>query len=119
MKFKFLTLLTVLSFYTVTSFATEYIYRDLMANTLPPPKCEAKSEAVARASKQSYMNRYTKKFCRSQGYGWSFTEVKNTGKSVCNECSDQSGKYRCYAEGVVVKCQRIKPGTVGMLPGKG
>lgn len=119
MNFNLLSFLTVLFFFSNNCFATEYIYRDLMANTLPPPRCEDKSEAVARASKQKYLNRYSKKFCRTQGYGWSLTEVKNNGNTVCDECDEQSGKYRCHSEDVIVKCQRIKPGSVGMLPGKG
>ena len=111
--------MAVLSLLTGSAFATEYIYRDLMANTLPPPRCETKPKATASASKQNYIKRYSKKFCRTQGYGWSLTTVKNNSNSVCNECSEQPGKYRCFFEDVVVQCQRIKPGTVGIATWEG
>lgn len=118
MKFNLLILLTFLSLFSNAGFTTEYVYRDLMGNTLPPPKCEAQSKAVARAAKTSYIKRYSKKFCQTQGYGWHFTEVKNTGNSVCDECNDSKDKYRCHLEDMVVQCKRLKPGTAGMLPGK-
>ena len=118
MKLNLLTLLTFLSLFSGTAFATEYIYRDLMANTLSSPKCEAKSEAVASALKPINFERYTKKFCQTQGYGWHLTEVKENGKSVCNECSESPGEYRCRQEDVVVQCKRLKPGSAGLIPGK-
>ena len=118
MKLNLLTLLTFLSLFSGTAFATEYIYRDLMANTLPSPKCEAKTEAVVSASKPINFDRYSKKFCQTQGYGWHLTEVKNNGKSNCEECSDREGKYRCHLEDVVVQCKRLKPGSAGLIPGK-
>ena len=88
-----------------------------MANTLPTKKCDTKEAASEKAAKQFKINIYTKKFCQTQGYGWHVEEVKSTGKIVCNECST-SGTYQCYREDIVVQCKRIKPGTVGMLPGK-
>lgn len=99
--------------------ATEYIYRDLMANTLPSAQCEAESKAKQSAAKPYNIDRYSKRFCQSQGYGWHVDEVKEIGKSACNECSDKKGLQKCYQEDVVVTCKRIKPGSVGMLPGKG
>lgn len=97
--------------------ATEYIYRDIMANTLPGAKCEVEAKAKETALKSYNLDRYSKKFCQSQGYGWHLDEVVNTGKAVCNECSDQKGLQKCHQEDVVVTCKRIKPGSVGMLPG--
>lgn len=120
MKLNLLILLTSLSIFSGTAFATEYIYRDLKGNTLPAPKCEAKTEAVVSASKPIHFDRYTKKFCQTQGYGWRMIEVKNNGKSVCTECigAGHEGKYRCHLEDVIVKCQRLKPGSAGIIPGK-
>lgn len=118
MKLNLLTLLTFLSLFSGTTLAAEYIYRDLMANTLSSPRCETKAEAVASASKPYNFDRYTKKFCQTQGYGWHLTEVKNNGKSVCEECRDRKGEYRCYLEDVVVQCKRLKPGSAGLIPGK-
>ena len=119
MKLNWLCLCAVLASFSGTASATEYIHRDLMANTLPSPGCEAESEAVATASKPYNITRYTKTFCQSQGYGWHVEKVKGEGKSACTPCADANqGKSQCHLEDVVVTCKRIKPGSVGMLPGK-
>lgn len=120
MKFNLIALAAIVtvSLFSTSAQATEYMYRDLMANTLPTQKCETKDIAETKAAKQFKINIYTKKFCQTQGYGWHVEEVKDTGKVVCNECSNDSGKFQCYREDIVVQCKRIKPGTVGMLPGK-
>ena len=119
MKFNLLGLLAGLTFFSSTVSGTEYIYRDLMANTLPSPVCAAESEAIATASKPYNIKNYSKRFCQSQGYGWHVEVVKDIGKAICNECSDSNkGKKKCHLEDVVVTCKRIKPGSVGMLPGK-
>lgn len=98
--------------------ATEYVYRDLIANTLPSGHCEVESKAMETAKKNYNIDRYSKKFCQSQGYGWHVEEVKEIGKTVCNECGNQQGLQKCHQEDLVVACKRIKPGSVGMLPGK-
>ena len=118
MKFNSICLWVVLSFFSGTVLATEFIYRDLMANTLPPAGCEAKDEAIATASKPYNITRYSKTFCQSQGYGWHVEKVKDMGKSVCTQCSADQSKSQCHLEDVVVTCKRISPGSVGMLPGK-
>ncbi len=119
MKLKSLTLLAALSFFSSSIFATEYIYRDLMANTLTSPSCAAESEAIAEASKAFNISKYSKRFCQSQGYGWHVEKIKDNGKPVCVECKgDSHNKKQCHLEDMVVTCQRIKPGSVGMLPGK-
>jgi hypothetical protein len=56
MKFNLLGLLAGLTFFSSTVSATEYIYRDLMANTLPSPVCAAESEAIARITNQLPIN---------------------------------------------------------------
>ncbi|MFA6053485.1 MAG: hypothetical protein WC762_12915 [Methylobacter sp.] len=120
MKLNLICLLAALTFFSGTASATEYIYRDLMANTLASPGCAAESEAIANASKPYNLNNYSKKFCQTQGYGWHVEKVKDEGKAVCKECTGaNSGKKQCHLEDVVVTCKRIKPGSVGMLPGKG
>jgi hypothetical protein len=107
------------AFFSYTAVATEYIHRDLMANTVPSSGCDIESEAVLNASKPYNLSKYSKKFCQSQGYGWHLDAVKEQGKVVCQECSGANkGKKQCYLEDVVVACKRIKPGSVGMLPGK-
>lgn len=99
--------------------ATEYIYRDIMGNTLPGAQCDIEAKATQNASKPYNIDRYSKKFCQSQGYGWHLDEVKSSGKTVCTPCDDKKGLQKCHQEDITVVCKRIKPGTVGMLPGKG
>ncbi|WP_347985926.1 hypothetical protein [Methylomonas sp. AM2-LC] len=99
--------------------ATEYIYRDLMANSLPAVRCEALNTAKQTATQPFTIDKYSKKFCQSQGYGWHVDKVKDLGKTVCNTCTDNNTLNNCHQEDVVVSCKRIKPGSVGMLPGKG
>lgn len=118
MKTTLTTLLLATCFYLSPVNATEYIFRDLMANTLPSTLCETEGKAADTAKKNYNIDRYSKKFCQSQGYGWHVEEVKDIGKTVCNECSDKQGLQKCHQEDLVVSCKRIKPGTVGMLPGK-
>ncbi len=99
--------------------STEYIYRDIMANTLPAAKCEVEDKAMDTAKKPYNIDRFSRKFCQSQGYGWHVDEVANLGKAICTPCTDTKGLQKCHQEDVVVTCKRIKPGSVGMLPGKG
>jgi hypothetical protein len=118
---KSLCLSAVLIFFCGTAFSADYIYRDLMGNTLPPQKCSAKEDASAKATEPYNISKHTKMFCETQGYGWYVSEEKNQGKLVCEECSEGSGagKYRCHVEDVVVTCKRLKPGSVGLFPGEG
>jgi hypothetical protein len=119
MKLNLMGALLALSFFSSPTFSTEYIYRDLMANTLPSPKCESLADAKVTAAKPYKLKIYSKKFCQTQGYGWHVAEIKNNGEVACNECTDKEGLQKCYLKDVVLTCKRIKPGTVGMLPGKG
>lgn len=119
MKLNWVCLGMTLAFFSGTTMATEYIFRDLMANTLPSAACEVESNAIATASKSYNIKRYSKTFCQSQGYGWHIEAVKSEGKPVCTPCTGTNqGKSQCHLEDMVVTCKRIKPGSVGMLPGK-
>lgn len=113
----FLITALVTSCLSTSAFATEYIYRDLMANTLAPAHCEQNEKAQLSAAKPYTIDRFSKKFCQSQGYGWHVEEIKNVGNTVCDSCG--GSQQKCHQEDVVVSCKRIKPGSVGMLPGKG
>ena len=109
----------MLAFFSGTALATEYIYRDLMANTLPSPVCTNETKAIDIATQAYNISKYTKRFCQSQGYGWHVEKVKDNGKAVCTDCNGiDKGKKQCHLEDVVVSCKRLKPGSVGMLPGK-
>lgn len=105
--------------HSVPAYSTDYIYRDLMANTLVGGRCDTEAVASENARKDYNLDRFAKKFCQSQGYGWHVKEVKDQGKTECTECTDKPGLKRCFQRDVVVTCQRIKPGSVGMLPGQG
>lgn len=124
MKFNLIGLSAILAVFSANTLATEYIYRDLKANTLPLQHCDTKEKSSADAEKPYKLTIYSKKFCQTQGYGWHVEKIKENGRLVCNECGtadnkDSKGLYQCHIEDVVVECKRIKPGTVGMLPGKG
>lgn len=116
----FVTLPLVL-FLTKPLAAAEYVFRDLMGNTLASAKCAAKDEAVAKATETYTIDKFTKRFCEVQGYGWNLAEQKSDGKLLCEECSGEAnhGKYQCHKEDIVVTCKRLKPGSVGLFPGKG
>lgn len=91
-----------------------------MANTLPAKKCKTQAEAESAAVDSYNIDRHARIFCESQGYGWHVAEKKEPGKVVCEECGDgDKGKYQCHVEDVVVSCKRLKPGSVGLFPGKG
>ncbi len=113
--------LPLVLFLTTPAHAAEYIFRDLMGNTLSAGKCLAKDEAVAKATDTYTVDKFSKRFCEVQGYGWNLEEKKGEGKLVCNECSGNAdqGKYQCHMEDIVVTCKRLKPGSVGLFPGKG
>lgn len=98
--------------------ATEYVYRDLMANTLPS-LCLAENVAKEHAQKHYTVDKYSKIFCQKQGYGWHVGQVKDNGKLICTDCKGEAGdKKQCHLQDVTVTCKRIKPGSVGMLPGQ-
>ena len=112
----------VLLVFSGQTLATEYIYRVLMADTPEFKMCQAQPKATQNASKPSRFKRYTEIFCRSQGYGWHLEKVKEKGRISCEACNEQetnpTQQYRCRLQDIVVTCKRIKPGTVGMLPGQ-
>jgi len=119
MKLNMIGVILALSFFSSPSFSTEYIYRDLMANTVPSAKCESPAKAEKSANRPYKIKKLSKKFCQTQGYGWGLEEITSNGNTTCNECTDTNGLQKCYLKDVTVTCKRIKPGTVGMLPGKG
>jgi hypothetical protein len=99
----------------------EYIFRDLMGNTIPATKCAAKDAAETRATDAYTVDNFRKRFCEVQGYGWNLVAEKTPGKLICNECEDAAnqGKFQCHLEDIVVTCKRLKPGSVGLFPGEG
>lgn len=119
MKLNRLSLLLALSCSWTSASATEYIHREVMGNTLASPGCAAEPQAIANALKPYNLTRFSKKFCQMQGYGWHIEQIKANGKPVCKPCTgENAGKNQCHLEDMVVTCKRIKPGSVGMLPGK-
>ena len=118
---KWLGLAVFLGVFSDFAGAAEYIYRDLMGNTLPSQKCAIKADAEQSAADPYVISKYTRRFCETQGYGWYVAEEKNQGKLVCEECRGNGGeaKFKCHMEDVVVACKRLKPGSVGLFPGEG
>lgn len=99
--------------------ASEYIYRDLMGNTIAPQRCTARQDAEQRANDSYNIEKFARRFCETQGYGWYVSEQKTSGKLVCEPCSGEStDQYRCHVEDITVSCKRLKPGTAGLIPGK-
>ena len=80
MRFKLISFLIIAACCSSSANAVEYIYRDLMANTLPSASCAVEKDAVENASKSYNLNRYSKIFCQSQGYGWHVEVVKIMAK---------------------------------------
>jgi hypothetical protein len=119
MNFKIIISLISLGLFASSAGATEYIYRDIMANTLPGAQCQTHDKATEAAQKNYTLDRFSKKVCQTQGYGWHLDEIQNIGETVCTPCSDKPQLQKCSQKDVTVSCKRIKPGTVGMLPGKG
>ncbi|MFW5443722.1 MAG: hypothetical protein ACKE51_05375 [Methylococcaceae bacterium] len=119
MKLNLIGAILAILFFSSPSFSTEYIYRDLMANTIPSAKCESPADAEKSANRNYKIKKYSKKFCQTQGYGWGLENITDNGNLACNECTDSNGLQKCYLKDVTVTCKRIKPGTVGMIPGKG
>jgi hypothetical protein len=118
-KLTLLSIITTGLFCSATASATEYIHRELLGNTLPTPGCAVEAEATVTALKTYNLARFSKKFCQMQGYGWHIEEIKYNGNPVCTPCTGaNAGKSQCHLEDMAVVCKRIKPGTVGMLPGK-
>ena len=119
MKLNFIFFLGILYCLSGAVYAeAEWIFRDLKANTLTSPRCQSKTDAIDDASKSTNVERYAKRFCQLQGYGWHLTEVKDNGNPICDQCPSNSSeiKYRCHLQDVVATCKRLKPGSVGMLP---
>ncbi len=121
LKIGWAALLATLFFHSGVASSEEYIYRDLMGNTLPSQRCQEKTEATTRAQDAYLLKKKEKVFCETQGYGWNLVDEKSTGKLVCDECGGASdkGKFQCHLEDIVVACKRLKPGSVGLFPGKG
>lgn len=119
--FHTLAFLTGLLITSATAQSADFMYRDLMANTLPPQRCLDKSAAEANAQDPYLVERKEKVFCETQGYGWHMASEKDSGKLVCQECAgdNNKGKFQCHKEDIVVACKRLKPGSVGLVPGEG
>lgn len=120
MKYTKLILSAALIFLCGQAVASEYITRELMGNTLPPQKCSSRTEAEQRASDAYNIDKFAKRFCETQGYGWYVSEQKSPGKVSCEPCPSSSGAdtFKCHREDLAVSCKRLKPGSAGLFPGK-
>ncbi len=105
--------------WTPVTFSAEFIFLDLLGNTLPSAKCQTEESARTRASSEYELSRYAKVFCETQGYGWYVEQRKSDGKTACEECKTAPGKHQCHVEDIHVTCKRLKPGSAGLFPGEG
>lgn len=110
----------VFTLLSANAVASDYVYRDLLGNTLRPDRCSARGEAEQRAVDPYQVGKFIKRFCETQGYGWYLAEQKGAGKLVCESCSgsEASETFKCHVEDIAVACKRLKPGTAGLVPGK-
>jgi hypothetical protein len=99
--------------------SAEFIFLNLMGNTLPPAKCQSAEVAASHASSEYELARYAKVFCETQGYGWHVDQRKSNGTTVCVDCKDSPDKQQCHVEDIQVTCKRLKPGSAGLIPGRG
>ncbi len=104
----------ILSFFSGTTMALnvdEWVYKETQGNLQSSPGCTTKEIATAKAQKPYRVKKSTELMCQHEGYGWSLSEIKDTGTVVCDECEgDVKGKYRCYLSNVKVQCKIIKRG---------
>lgn len=100
--------------------ASEYIFRDLLGNTFSTKSCAIKQDAEKKATETYIINKFTKRFCETQGYGWYLSEQKSPGNLICKPCDAEgkAGQFRCHVEDILVACKRLKPGTAGLIPGE-
>jgi len=76
MKFNLIGFALALAFFSNASFATEYIYRDLMANTLPSIKCESTAKAKLTAEKPYKLRRYAKNSAKHRAMAGGLKKLK-------------------------------------------
>lgn len=101
------------------AYSAEFIFVDLLGNTLPSAKCQAAGVAASNATSEYELARYARVFCETQGYGWYVEQRKTDGNLVCEECKDSPGSQQCHVEDIQVTCKRLKPGSAGLIPGRG
>jgi hypothetical protein len=65
------------------------------------PKEKAEGEARDLAIKSA------KTYCRSEGFGWRASTVKNLGNLDCHRCDDS--RFKCGYLGVSLECRKAEP----------
>ena len=76
-----------------------------------------KDEAT-KSHRSLHDDKFQKRFCETQGYGWYLSEANEQGKLVCEECSDGTGKYNATSKisGLQTTQARVGRLTLERLP---
>ncbi len=104
-KLSFLTLI-VSSLFPLQSFAdTHPPLVDKVIHHAPQSPCLSKDIAESKAKELAVNS--VKSYCRSEGFGWRSSLVKNLGKLDCHRCGDTD--YTCGYSNVSLECRKADP----------
>ncbi len=78
-------------------------------NKAPPSACQRKESAEAEARESVF--RAAQTYCRSEGFGWRSSSVRDLGKLECLPCD--ANRFNCVYSGVSLECR--KPERVSLL----
>ena len=71
----------------------------------PQSSCLVKDDAEAQAKDLAVTS--AKSYCRSEGFGWRSSSVKNLGNLDCHRCGDNH--YSCGYSNVSFECRKADP----------
>ena len=111
MKLNMFALTTLLTIFSCSALAANWIEKEITGNLKPSALCREKSAAKQHAKKEYRFNKYSRILCESKGYGWNLEKVISRGEVGCDECEgdEYQGKYRCYMANVKLLCKRLSP----------
>ncbi len=117
MKFNKISLFTLLMVFSSYSFALntdEWVYQSITGDLKDSAGCKNKEYAMKKVKPGSYRFKNDARFlCNNIAFGWSFVEVEDEGKMVCEACEGEyegAEKYRCRMTNVTLKCRQVKRG---------
>lgn len=117
MKFNKISLFALLIVFSSHSFAKntdDWVYKSITGDLKPSAGCKGKEYSMKKVQPGSYRFKNDARFlCNNIGFGWSFVEVENEGKMVCDACEGEyegEEKYRCSMRNVTLKCRQVERG---------
>jgi hypothetical protein len=75
------------------------IHHASQSSCQPKEKAEVEARDLAIKSAKTY--------CRSEGFGWRASKVKNLGNLDCHRCDDS--RFKCAYLGVTLECRKAEP----------